>query len=147
VNRSPLLLQAEGERACATRIGAARLIVGSSALVVPDLARPVFGLPRAQDVPATRFFARAFGIRNMMLGLWALRSRNAELEARRFCYTANLAVDAVDVGILIWPIIRRQGLDRFALTSLTLGVSAALAWTDLLRLADARSGASDPSLS
>lgn len=138
MNRSLLLLGAEGEQACATRIGVARMMVGSSALVVPGLAGAVFGLPRAQDVPATRFFARAFGIRNIVLGLWALHSRNADLGARRYCYTANLAVDAVDVVALIWPIARRQRLDRFALTSLTLGVSAALAWADLLRLADAR---------
>jgi Domain of unknown function (DUF4267) len=137
MSRSPLLLGATGERRSATQMGIARSVIGGSALLLPGLAAPLFGLPKEQDTPGGRFLGRAFGIRNIVLGIWAIKVQDADLEARRFCYRANMAVDAADIAIVLWPLIRRQGLDRFALTSLALAVAVTVAWADLLELAAA----------
>ena len=134
MNRSPLLLGAQGERDCAARIASLRMVVGGGALFASGLARRLFGLPADQDTPTARTLGRLFGIRNIVLGYWAYQTRDADKEARRFCYQVNMLVDAVDVTVLLWPVLRRQHLDRFSLTSIALGSSTALAWADLLKL-------------
>ena len=136
MNRSPLLIGAVGERACTTRIAGLRMAVGGGALFTSGLARRLFGLPADQDTPAARTLGRLFGIRNIVLGYWAYQTRDADKDARRFCYQVNMLVDAVDVAVLLWPMLRRQHLDRFSMTSIALGSSTALAWADLLKLID-----------
>jgi Domain of unknown function (DUF4267) len=136
MTRSPLLRGAVGERECVTRIASLRMVLGGGALLTSGLARRLFGLPADQDTPTARTLGRLFGIRNIVLGYWAYQSRDADKEARRFCYQINMLVDAVDVAVLLWPVLRRQHIDRFAMTSIALGSSVALAWADVLKLLD-----------
>jgi uncharacterized protein DUF4267 len=136
MSRSPLLLGTVGERESVTRIASLRMVVGGGALLTSGLARRLFGIPADQDSPAARALGRLFGIRNIVLGYWAYQTRDADKDARRFCYQINMLVDAVDVAVLLWPVLRRQHLDRFSITSIALGSSTALAWADLLKLLD-----------
>jgi hypothetical protein len=134
MSRSPLLLGTTGEREMATRTALTRLSIGLGPLVAPGLAEVVFGVPAGHDNATARVLGRLFGIRNIVLGTWALAVRDADAEARRLCYALNAIVDGVDVGILLWSLLRRQGVDRLALTSAALGSSALLAWLDLLEV-------------
>lgn len=133
--RSPLLLGTASERDAATRIGVVRVTVGALPLLAPPVARAVFGVPTRDDTPAFRTVARLFGVRNIALGLWALSVRDSDTQVRGRCYQLNAAVDAVDVVALLWPALCRQGLLRFVLTTTPLGVSATLAWLELLQRA------------
>jgi len=131
--RSPLLVATDTEQDGATRIGMVRMAVGALPLAAPGLARVLFGLPKTDDTPTVRTVARLFAIRNLVLGLWVLSVRDADVGSRRRCHQLNAAVDALDVLVLVWPVVRRQGLIRFGLGSATLAVSATLAWLELLR--------------
>lgn len=117
--RSPLLVATDTEQDGATRIGMVRMAVGALPLVAPGLARVLFGLPKTDDTPTVRTVARLFAIRNLVLGLWVLSVRDADVGSRRRCYQLNAAVDALDVLVLVWPVVRRQGLIRFGLGSAT----------------------------
>ena len=131
--RSPLLLGTGGERERATRVGIARICIGGSMLLTTGLGRRVFGIPAGQDKGGgLRLAARLFGIRNVVLGGWALLARDRDLEERRLCYRLNAAVDAGDLAVLAWAGIRGEGLLRAALMGGALGGSALLAWLDLL---------------
>jgi hypothetical protein len=139
VSRSPLLLGAGSERERATRIGIARICVGGSMLLTPGLARRFFGIPGEQDKGgALRLVSRLFGIRNVVLGGLALRSRDLAVDERRLLYRINAGIDAADLVALGWAGLRGDGLARPALMGGGLGASALLAWLDLL--GDVRGG-------
>jgi len=121
----------------ATRVAQLRLTVGSSALVATGLSRVAFGVSAGHDNPSTRVLGRLFGIRNIVLGAWTLGVRDADVATRRLCYKLNAVVDAVDVGILLWPLLRGEGTARFSLTGASLGAATMLAWIDLLDAAAA----------
>jgi hypothetical protein len=137
MSRSPLLLGTAGERQMAMRLVVTRISVGLGALVTTGLAEVVFGVPDEHDNATARVLGRLFGIRNVVLGAWALAVQDADVEARRLCYTLNAIVDGVDVGILVWSLMRRQGIARLSLTSAALGTSALLGWIDLLEASGA----------
>ena len=132
MSRSPLLLGTGSERERVTRIGIARVCVGGSMLLTTGLARRFFGIPAAQDNGGLRLAARLFGIRNVVLGTWALLSRDQGIDERRLCYRLQAAVDAGDLAALAWAGARGEGLLRPALMGGALGGSAVLAWLDLL---------------
>ena len=132
MSRSPLLLGTGSERERVTRIGIARVCIGSSMLLTTGLARRLFGIPAAQDNGGLRLAARLFGIRNVVLGTWALLSRDQGIDERRLCYRLQAAVDAGDLAALAWAGARGEGLLRPALMGGALGGSAVLAWLDLL---------------
>ena len=76
MTRSPVLLGTHTERERATRVGIARIAVGSTMLLTTGLGRRIFGIPAAQDQGGgLRLAARLFGIRNVALGAWTLLAR------------------------------------------------------------------------
>ena len=102
-------------------------------LLTTGLGRRIFGIPAAQDNGGgLRLAARLFGIRNVVLGSWALLARDQGVDERRLCYRLNAAVDVADVAVLAWAGIRGDGLRRAALMGGALGGSVLLAWLDLL---------------
>lgn len=135
--RSPMLIGTSGEREGATQMAIVRISIGGFALVATGLARVVFRLPQADDSPATRVLARLFGIRNVVLGLITLSLRDAGAETRRRNYQLNAVVDATDVVVLLWPVVKGDGLLQFGGMAGVLGVSATLAWLELLQRLDA----------
>ena len=129
--RSPLLMGADTERERATRIGTARITLGST-LIASGFARRLFGVPREDDNGAVRLVARLAGIRNIGLGVWTLQVRDHSAAERRLCYQINAAVDAADVAVLLWAGFTHKELRQAALMGSALGVSALLGWMDLL---------------
>ncbi len=134
--RSPFLLGATSEHERATQIGVARICIGSLLLVTTGLARRLFGVPADQDNGALRLVSRLLGIRNIVLGAWALAARDQGVGQRRVCYQLNAVTDATDVGILVLGGVRGKGLWRTAAMGTALGGSALLAWLDLIKDVD-----------
>jgi hypothetical protein len=122
---------ADTERERATRLGIARMTVGST-LVVSGVARRLFGVPPEHDNGAVRLAARLAGVRNIALGAWSLQVRDHTKAERRLCYQVNAAVDAADVAVLLWAGFTHKELRRAALMGSALGASALLGWMDLL---------------
>ena len=129
---SPFLVGTSTERERATRIGVARIVVGS-ALLAPGLARRAFGVPASHDNQTVRMLARLAGIRNVILGMWTLVGRDHDVEQRRLCYQFNASVDAADLVAIAWALRQDRALRQTAVMSFALGGSACLAWIDLLR--------------
>jgi hypothetical protein len=134
--RSPFLVASHGEREGAMRASIARIAVGSLLGLAPGLSRMAFGIPRDQDNGALRMIARLFGIRNVVLGLWAIRVQDQPSEARRLCYQLNAAVDALDIVALGIGAVAGEGLVQGALMGSLLGGSETLAWLDCLAALD-----------
>ena len=134
--RSPFLIGAGSESERATRVSVVRICVGSMLLVTTGLARRLFGVRADQDNAALRLVARMFGIRNIVLGAWALASRDQGDDQRRLCYQLNAATDATDLGILVIGGIAGKGLWRAAFMGGALGGSALLAWLELIQEVD-----------
>jgi hypothetical protein len=130
--RSPLLFGSSGERERAMRAAGVRIVVGALLLLTPGLGRRVFGVPDNQDNGSVRLLARLFGVRNVVLGTWALMAQDQEPERRRVCYQLNAVVDGVDLAALAIAGITGDGLVQAAVMGSLLGTSEALAWVDLL---------------
>jgi hypothetical protein len=144
MSRSPLLLGTTTEREMATRMGQSRMIIGGSTLLaagMTGLAKLVYGLNPEHDNATARALGRLFGIRNLVIGAWTLKNRDADLDTRRRWYAINALIDIVDVSIFALPLLRRQGTARLSITSGALGSSAALGWLDLLETSAAESAA------
>jgi hypothetical protein len=109
------------------------MCVGGSLLFTTGLASRVFGAPAEQDNATTRLLARLFGIRNIVLGFWALAARDQSAAERKLCYQVNAAVDAADLAVLAIAFVRAPELRRAVLMSTALGGSAILAWLELAR--------------
>lgn len=127
---SPLLLGTRDLPGRMTRMGAARVVVGLAG-VQPNLGAKIFGAPPEDVNHTTRYVARLFAIRNIVLGSWVLSMRRATGADLRRCVTLNLAVDAADL-IAIAPVFARRGLRRTAAMSALLAVSATLGWLQIL---------------
>ncbi|MFN2465598.1 MAG: hypothetical protein ABR598_04960 [Candidatus Dormibacteria bacterium] len=130
--RSPILLGSSSERDRAMRAAGARIAIGALLGVFPGMARRTFGIPAAQDNGALRMISRLFGIRNVVLGVWALQVQGQGPEVRRQCYQLNAAVDALDIGALLIGAVAGEGLVQGAVMGSLLGSSEVLAWLDLL---------------
>ena len=128
--RSPFLMGATTQTDRITRIGVARIGVGSVCLSA-RLAARIFGAPAEQVTPTARLVTRLFAIRNIVLGAWALAVRDADAEEQRRCFQLNAAVDIADVAVLA-PFLLRRDLRRAAVMATALGVSATIGWLELL---------------
>lgn len=73
---------------------AMRLLVGGGTFLAPALGARILRFDRAAD-PEAAYWARLFGIRDVALGLGALRASG---QARRDLMVLTAACDAVDVA-------------------------------------------------
>jgi len=131
-----MLLGTSGEREEATRIGLLRIAIGGLGFLPAPIARRLVLIPRDEVTASTIFFTRAFGIRNMVMGLWTLAQRDAERARRRDWYRVNAAVDAVDLGLLLMLALSGKRTRAFPGIGFALGGSALLAWLDLIEELD-----------
>jgi hypothetical protein len=141
MSRSPLLLGTTSERQMATRMAQLRMVVGGTALLGNKPVQLLYGVNAEHDNATARAVGRLFGIRNVVIGAWTLKNRDADLDTRRRWYRINALLDAVDIAILAWPLLRRQGTARLSISSAALGTSAAMGWIDLLDTSAAESAA------
>ncbi|MFN2581857.1 MAG: hypothetical protein ABR498_03845 [Candidatus Dormibacteria bacterium] len=129
--QSPLFIGSKDERDRATRIGIARIAVGASTFQPVALSRHLVGLPTEDATGPFVFFARAFGIRNAVLGAWVLAARDQPKKHRRLCYRVNAAVDAGDVAVALFAAVTRRMPKRFMLLTAVLGGNACASFLEL----------------
>ena len=137
--RSPLFLASTTEAERAMRAGGVRIGLGVVMVAAPGLGRKIFGVPGDQDNGSVRLLARLFGIRQLVLGVWALQVQGKSAEARKLCYQLNAVCDVVDVVALGIAGVTGKGLVQAAVMGSLLGSTETLAWIDLIQQVDADS--------
>ncbi|MFO0546805.1 MAG: DUF4267 domain-containing protein [Polyangiaceae bacterium] len=109
-------------------MGVGRIILGLAPFVAAGATSRLMGFPAAHDTPTARLMARLFGVRDIGLGVlvfWALRTGGPALP---FAIVFNALTDFGDLFATSIPIVRRQGIDRAALTSLGFALTAGVGW-------------------
>jgi len=129
--RSLLFLGTESTRDRATRIGVARILVGASMFQPIAVATHLSGIPDDESSGSVLFFARAFGIRNAVLGAWVLASRDRPKRYQRLVYRVNAAVDAADLAVMAISAIGHRVPKRLLALTALLGGNACLGFLEL----------------
>jgi hypothetical protein len=114
-------------------MGVGRIVLGLTPFVAAGRSAVLLGFPRSHDTPTTRLMARFFGVRDVGLGVlvfYAL-SHPAVLW---FVLVFNALTDFGDLGAIAIPLVRRQGIDRAAWTSVGFALPAGVAWLAVLSL-------------
>ena len=104
-----------------------RLLIGLAPFVAAGPLVKIMGFPAEHNTPTARLMARLFGVRDIGLGLLSLYTLN-NLEMLKVCVLFNVFVDAGDIVSIITPLVRREGLDRAALTCGTLALFGGSCW-------------------
>lgn len=118
---SPLL------QAVVAAMGLGRIALGLAPIVAAGPASRLLGFPAAHDNPTARAMARLFGVRDIGLGVLAFYAI-AHPETASFLFLFNGAMDAGDLLMFAAPLLRRQGIDRAALTSAGFALVGGLGW-------------------
>ncbi len=114
-------------------MGIGRVLIGLAPFVAARPASRLLGFPEAHDSPTTRLMARLFGIRDVGLGVlvfWAI----ATPAVLPFVLAFNALTDFADLVAISIPLLRRQGIDRAAWTSVGFALPAGVAWLVMLSL-------------
>ncbi len=112
-------------------MGIGRIILGLIPFVAAARSAHLLGFPESHDNPTTRLMARFFGVRDVGLGVlvfYAL-SHPATLP---FVLLFNACMDLGDLSAISIPLVKRQGIDRAAWSSLGFALPAAVAWLVVL---------------
>jgi len=104
-----------------------RVLIGMVPMAGATSMAVRLGFPAAHDNPTTRLMARFFGVRDIGLGVLIFYSL-AHLETLGFMILFNAAMDAGDLLSIAIPLLRRQGIDRAAISSSIFAAGGGLAW-------------------
>lgn len=112
-------------------MGIGRIILGLAPFVAARPASRLLGFPESHDSPTSRLMARLFGVRDVGLGVlvfWAL----GHPEVLPFVLLFNALTDFGDLVAISIPLVRRQGIDRAAWTSVGFALPAGISWLVVL---------------
>lgn len=112
-------------------MGVGRIVLGVIPFLAAKKSAHLLGFPESHDNPTTRLMARFFGVRDVGLGVlvfYAL-SHPATLP---FVLLFNACMDLGDLSAISIPLVKRQGIDRAAWSSLGFALPAAIAWLAVL---------------
>jgi uncharacterized protein YjeT (DUF2065 family) len=108
-------------------MGVGRIVLGLAPFVAPRLSSRLLGFPQDHVNATARLMARFFGVRDIGLGalvFWALHHP----AALGFVLVFNALTDFGDLGAIVIPLVRRQGIDRAALASAAFALPAGIGW-------------------
>jgi hypothetical protein len=108
-------------------MGVGRILLGLTPFVAAAPSSRLLGFPAGHDNPTTRLMARFFGVRDVGLGVLIFYAQRHP-EILGFVALFNSLTDAGDLVAIGVPLVRRQGIDRGALTSAAFALSASIAW-------------------
>lgn len=114
-----------------TAMGVGRIVLGLVPFVAPKRSAALLGFPAAHDTPTTRLMARFFGVRDIGLGVLVFYAL-AHPTALAFVILFNSLTDFGDLFAIAIPLLRRQGIDRAALSSAAFAFPAGVAWLIVL---------------
>ncbi len=108
-------------------MGIGRIALGLIPFFAAKRSAVLLGFPAAHDTATTRLMARFFGVRDVGLGIlvfYALTHPASLL----FILGFNAVMDFGDLIAISIPLLKRQGIDRAAWTSVGFALPAAIAW-------------------
>jgi hypothetical protein len=108
-------------------MGVGRVLIGAAPFVAAGPSSRLLGFPKDHDNPTTRLMGRLFGVRDIGLGVLIYYGLG-HLAVLPFMLLFNAATDFADLIAISIPLLRRQGIDRGAWSSVAFGLPAGLAW-------------------
>jgi len=108
-------------------LAAIRILIGLAPMVAIGPLSRLLGFPEAHNTPTSRLMARFFGVRDMGLGVLAIAALHGQASVLFVCLF-NLGHDLFDTVWILTPLVRRQGIDRAAWSSLAFALGGAACW-------------------
>ena len=108
-------------------MGIGRILLGLAPFVAAGPSSRLLGFPMQHDTATARLMARHFGVRDVGLGVlvfYALRHP----ESLGFVIVFNALTDFGDLIAAAIPLVKRQGIDRGAVTSAAFALPAGVGW-------------------
>jgi hypothetical protein len=108
-------------------MGIGRILIGIAPFFFAGFTARLLGILPGHDTASARLMARLFAVRDIGLGVlvfYALQHR-AFLP---FVLVFNAATDFGDLTAIVIPLLRRQGIDRLAWTSMAFALPAGVSW-------------------
>lgn len=121
--------------ALAIAMSSVRAGIGLASIFAPAVSARIVGYPPAHDNPTARMMARLFGVRELLLAWLVLDAIGDPGGPSASVFAVQAAVDAADVAVQSWPLVKREGLDRGAAGGIVLAAGAAVLWGRLARQA------------
>jgi hypothetical protein len=112
-------------------MGVGRIILGLAPFVAASRSSRLLGFPEQHDTATARLMARFFGVRDIGLGVLVFYGLRHP-EALAFILLFNALTDFGDLVAISIPLVRRQGIDRAALSSAAFALPAGLGWLAVL---------------
>jgi hypothetical protein len=114
-------------RLVVSAMGVGRIALGLAPFVAAGPSSRLLGFPAAHDTATARLMARFFGVRDIGLGVLAFYAA-CHPEAASFLLLFNAFMDLGDLVAIAIPLVRRQGIDRAAVTSALFAATGGLGW-------------------
>jgi hypothetical protein len=108
-------------------MGVGRILLGLTPFVAARQSSRLLGIPAGHDNATARLMGRFFGVRDVGLGVLAFYGLE-HTEALAFILIFNALTDFGDLAAIAIPLVRREGIDRAAWTSVGFALPAGLAW-------------------
>jgi Domain of unknown function (DUF4267) len=112
-------------------MGIGRIALGLIPFLAAKKSAKILGFPAAHDTATTRLMARFFGVRDVGLGVLVFYAL-AHPATLPFILLFNACMDLGDLSAISIPLLKRQGIDRAAWTSVGFALPAAIAWLTVL---------------
>jgi hypothetical protein len=105
--------------------------IGVASIAAPAFAAKVVGYPAAHDNASAHLMARLFGVRELLLAGMVVDAARRPGGLTPSVFAVQAAVDASDVAVQSWSLVKRQGIDRAASGGTALAATAAVLWARL----------------
>ena len=112
-------------------MGIGRVVLGLAPFVAAEPSSRLLGFPAQHDNPTARLMGRFFGVRDVGLGVLVFYGLTHPA-VLAFLLLFNAITDFGDLFAIGIPLVRRQGIDRGALTSAAFALPAGVAWLVVL---------------
>jgi hypothetical protein len=108
-------------------MGVGRILLGVAPFLAARTSSKLLGIPSSHDNPTARLMGRFFGVRDIGLGVLVFYALAHPL-VLPFVMVFNALTDFGDLGAIAIPLVKREGIDRAAWTSVGFALPAGLAW-------------------
>ncbi len=109
-------------------MGLGRILLGLAPFVAAGPTSRLLGFPQEHDTATARLMGRLFGVRDVGLGVLAFYATQHP-ETAGFIFLFNAAMDAGDLFSVMIPLVRREGINRGAISTGACAVVGGLSWT------------------
>lgn len=122
-------------RSRALAMASMRAAIGAASILAPSRASRIMGYPAEHDSATARLAGRLFGVRELLLAWLVVEGSGRPEGLSRNALMTQAAVDAADVAVQVWPLLRREGIARGAAGGAIVAAGAAVMWSGLARAA------------